>query len=279
MENKFYQIEKVNDHLYRILGITKEFAYLVIGKNSALLIDTCAGEGNIREVVDSLTSLPYSVALSHGHVDHASGAGHFTDKEIYLNKNDFKIAKLQTKKLFIKLFDNMGVKQLKVTPIKLRFKDIKTNKYNHYIDLVDGKVFDLGDLHVEAIPFKGHTQGSMTFLIREDKILFTGDACNSSTFIFLGGSSTVKEYYDELLRYIPRVEGKYNNILFSHLPKTSSNNLFIDMKKICEDILNGKENEDIFKMAGKKVKVAIKLDPKTGFAKDNKANLFYNKIR
>ena len=65
MENKFYQVEKVNDHLYRILGITKEFAYLVIGKNSALLIDTCAGEGNIREVVDSLTSLPYSVALSH----------------------------------------------------------------------------------------------------------------------------------------------------------------------------------------------------------------------
>ena len=126
-------VDDINSEDCEAVGQIVDLVY--IGDHYRVIVRTETEE-------DFVLDTPYTYNL------HASGAGHFTDKEIYLNKNDFKIAKLQTKKLFIKLFDNMGVKQLKVTPIKLRFKDIKTNKYNHYIDLVDGKVFDLGDLHV-----------------------------------------------------------------------------------------------------------------------------------
>lgn len=69
----YYQVEKVNQHVLAIKSLGGEFVYLILGKKRALLIDTCVGIGHLRQFVESLTDLPITVALSHGHVDHAMG--------------------------------------------------------------------------------------------------------------------------------------------------------------------------------------------------------------
>ena len=70
----FYSVSQVNDHLYALKSPSGEFVYLVTGAREALLIDTCLGVGNLRDQVEALTSLPVTVAITHGHVDHAMGA-------------------------------------------------------------------------------------------------------------------------------------------------------------------------------------------------------------
>lgn len=45
---------------------------------------------------------------------------------------------------------------------------------DHFKELVDGRVFDLGNLHVKAFHFPGHTPGMTALLLQEDRILLTG---------------------------------------------------------------------------------------------------------
>lgn len=54
-------------------------SYLLIGDYQAALIDTGIGIGNIKNVVDQLTSLPIKVITTHVHWDHIGGHGLFED--------------------------------------------------------------------------------------------------------------------------------------------------------------------------------------------------------
>ncbi len=61
--------------------------YLVIGQDSALLIDTGTGAGNLLECVRTITTLPLIVVNTHGHPDHAGSNYRF--EEIYAHSLDF----------------------------------------------------------------------------------------------------------------------------------------------------------------------------------------------
>lgn len=277
--NELYKIDKVNDHIYRIIGVTNEFAYLIIGKEKALLIDTCCGVKGIREVVDSLTDLDYEVVLTHGHVDHCGGIGQFRDKVIYLDKNDFSVCKTQRRKLLIKLYVKNAENLYKLKYGKKQF-DISNNSKVKLTELKEETNFALGGINVINIPLYGHSKGSNTFLIKEDRILLLSDACNPSTFLFLPGSLTVEEYRNNLLDYLSKVDGKYDEVILSHIPCICDKNEVKQMIDLCDEILAGAEPQQRIKIMFKNVKVAHKIDEKTGFSKDPyKANLLYNKIR
>ena len=61
--------------------------YLVTGQDSALLIDTGTGAGNLLECVRSITSLPLIVVNTHGHPDHAGSNYRF--EKIFAHPEDF----------------------------------------------------------------------------------------------------------------------------------------------------------------------------------------------
>lgn len=271
-----YKIETVNNHTYRIIGITNEFAHLLIGKNKGLLIDTCCGLKGIRKVVDSLTSLPYDVVLTHGHVDHIGGSRYFLDKKIYLNKNDFKNARMQYKRFFIKAYVKSNLKLTHINHPLPTNDDISKNTKINYIDLKEGTTFDLGGLHISFYSLYGHTKGMMTALIEEDRTVIMSDSCNPSTFLFLPGCLSLKEYLINLKDYNIKMKNKYDKVLLSHLPKECDKDEVDEMISLVEDILKGKKNEDGMKIGIYNVKIAKKINPKTGFNDEiTKANIFY----
>ena len=51
----------------------QNFMHLLVGQEKALLIDTGYGEGNFREIVESITDKPVMVVDTHGHFDHTGG--------------------------------------------------------------------------------------------------------------------------------------------------------------------------------------------------------------
>jgi glyoxylase-like metal-dependent hydrolase (beta-lactamase superfamily II) len=58
-------------------------SFLVVGADRAALIDTGMGVGDIRAVVESLTSLPVVVINSHAHWDHIGGNASFDEVWIH----------------------------------------------------------------------------------------------------------------------------------------------------------------------------------------------------
>ena len=86
-----FKTEKVSDRVTRIFGICTELMYLVEGEDRAALIDTGSGFGSLKQTVEKLTDKPVIVLLTHGHVDHAMGAGEF--ETVYMNHNDDDIFK------------------------------------------------------------------------------------------------------------------------------------------------------------------------------------------
>ena len=129
-------------------------AYLIVGQSSALLVDALMSERGLLDAVRRVTKLPLTVAITHGHGDHAGReTANFLKASIpqYLSPADLP-----------------GLEKMAGESLSGRF-----------LPLEPGQVFDLGDRRLEAIPLPGHTVGGMAFLDRENELLFSGDGIGS----------------------------------------------------------------------------------------------------
>lgn len=72
-----YTVIRIGVRMYRIVDPLGVAMYLVCGSRRAALLDTGCGVPGLAAVVRQITNLPVTVLLSHGHVDHAMGAGEF----------------------------------------------------------------------------------------------------------------------------------------------------------------------------------------------------------
>ena len=86
---KGYKVQLVADNIYAIDEFGVDMVYLVIGRDCAMLVDTGAGLGPLREVVEKLTDKPVFVVNTHGHMDHVMGNYEF--EEVYLNEKDVEM--------------------------------------------------------------------------------------------------------------------------------------------------------------------------------------------
>ena len=241
MEN--YTAQKVSDHVWAIHSCTGEIQYFIEGESKALLQDTSSGMRGLKKLVDSLTDKPIEIILSHGHPDHAMGIQEF-DVPVYLHKDDVEMYRQ------MRGMDNPGmlsgmlgrpVSPEEVIPFDPDFE---------FEDLKEGDVFDLGGVHVSAWDLKGHTQGSMAFLVEEDGILITGDAANTNTFLFMPQSSSVEEYKENLERLLSLLDGKYHRVFLSHRDVDSGVRMLQEGIQVCRDVMDGKTDAIPFEFLG-----------------------------
>ena len=78
----YYKIEEF-DGYYRIGGPDAVFAYMVVGAEKAMLIDTTYSYEDLRPAVESISTLPLIIVNTHGHCDHVGGNGHFGNTPCY----------------------------------------------------------------------------------------------------------------------------------------------------------------------------------------------------
>jgi len=242
-------------------------------RKDAVLIDTCLGVGHLRDFIKTLTQKPVTVLLTHGHVDHALGAPEF--ERVFMKEQDCKLfqehSPIEERKGYLQATLGERFNQLDESAYVLPELD------KEFLELREGMSFDLGGTHIDVYELPGHTQGSMIFLIREQKILILGDACNNSTFLFDQHSSSVEAYREELIRVREQVAGKFERVFLSHHVMETDTDILDNMIAVCDEILNGKADDIPFEFMGMQAYIAKKCNERFERADGKSGNLIYNK--
>ncbi len=269
-----FKTEKISPCVTRIFGINTELMYLVEGAQKAALIDTGSGFGSLRKAVEQLTKKPVIVLLTHGHTDHAMGAGEFD--EVYMNRADNYIFGPHGDRAF--RWEGM---EMSSDYSLLQEKDyVDTADAAAFHDMKGGDSFDLGDIHIDIFDCPGHTCGSVVMLIREERMLLTGDACNSFTFVFEEYSLPIGEYEENLKKMKSETDGKYERILLSHGDGNGPIDIIAGVIQVCEDIKSGNVDDVPFEFRGTSGYIAKEMKiPEMLRADGGHGNVVYNKER
>lgn len=233
----YFTHKKLSDSLIRITDITKTAIYLVIGTTKACLIDTGCGFGNLKEYVEQLTDLPYDIILTHGHVDHASGAGYFTSKNIYLHPDDRSLMNQHTcfemrKKYAEHTHAIDSIDMADCAPLY---------DSGHTLPLSDGQIFSLGNLTLQIIHAPGHTIGMCMVLIPEERTILFGDGCGVNVML-LEEAATSVETYLHTLTSLTKYEPLYDTVYRNHGTCESHKEILHNVIQCCEDVLHHKDD-------------------------------------
>lgn len=276
-----FTYEQITKHIRRIRSTPDVCMYLVEGSKRAALLDTGNGVGDLKSYVETLLDgKPYDVILTHGHVDHASGAEQFGDN-VYLNPLDYDLSLTHCSIEHRKNSFAHWREMFPGTMPEFTNDDFIEVRTRPYLPLNDGQQFDLGDVTLEAIHVPGHTQGMTMILVVEERVILFGDGCGVGVLLLAEETSTVSGYL-ESLKHLKTYESRYDVVLRQHGSCQSPCTVLDDNIEVCEKILDGTADamEDMFD--GKPCLVAMAIDPKTRKRLDGKeGNIRYtlDKVR
>ena len=160
--------------------------YLLVGSEKALLIDlsnpvTWADDAaeSLRKIVwERAGGKPLTITFTHNHGDHTGMLPAFAADpgvEFALPREDFA-----------RLTD--------------RFPEGRRRLYG------EAEVFDLGGMTVLSLAVPGHTPGSTVFLLREQNLLFTGDAIGSGHGVWIFNAEGFESYASAVPRLLEWLE-------------------------------------------------------------------------
>ena len=238
MQNKFFSTDKLSDSVTRIHGMGGELCYLIEGNERALLIDGLTGVGSLKAFVRELTELPVKMAATHGHIDHVGAAWEYG--EVFINPDD--IALMYTPhhsepagRLGFASAPSFTGEPKRTVPT---LADVPAPRPVKTYPIYEGDIFDLGGIQIEVIQVPGHTQGTVVFLDRAARVVYSGDACNANTLLCLPGSTTIEEYKESLLHF-KTFQKDFDVMYGGHGAVAVPNTIIDDGIAMCERILSG----------------------------------------
>ena len=145
----------------RVLGPVATNCYLIINldNNESIIVDPADSPESIYDMVVRSASRPQAILLTHGHFDHATGAG--------------ELAQL----LHIKIYAQEKEKETLDNP-QLNLSGWQGSELVFYADeyLKDEQEIDLAGFHIRVFLTPGHTVGGCCYYFPYQNTLFSGDS-------------------------------------------------------------------------------------------------------
>lgn len=206
---------RVDDSTYCFRDVTA-LMHLLVGKDSALVIDTGFGLVNLKEAVNRLTDKPVKVINTHGHFDHTHGNWQFGGAMV--SYKDLETISRHDDAAY--LYDNfLGNPLTKLMIGKKAVARVCNQPKADYRPLPESMTLDLGGgriIRLYEIP--GHTPGSIALLDVKYHRLYTGDMFCSGGVLLQLPESTDVETYLQSVRYTRQIcqENGVEEIFPSH---------------------------------------------------------------
>ena len=224
MEKELF-IKEVRPGIYLMDEAHEATGYLVVGNERACVIDTMNGYNDLYAAIRKITDKPVTVVNTHGHPDHIFGNMYF--QEAYLNPEDGPLAR-----------------QFTEDPEFLAFCREKGRTMPPFRDIFPGDTIDLGGRTLEVYALPGHTPGGILLLLREDRILFTGDSVNHHLWMQLDGCLPLREFVKELDK-VMFLQDKADIILHGHARAEDDISLLACLRNGVQEICDGKTGNDL----------------------------------
>lgn len=181
-----YEIER---DIWEIVDIAGCHCYLVRGERRAVLVDSCLGVGDLRACVHGLADdLPVTVLLTHRHYDHVAGSYLFDDVHLPEGEGTHPEIAEEQNALRLKMLEDARQIDAETTCA------MRDGRRPDFQTVREGDVFDLGGIAIEAVSLPGHTDHSMGYLVREQKLLLSGDAVTPIMCLFFPESLLIADW-------------------------------------------------------------------------------------
>lgn len=166
MDEPYFRSWKLAEGVWRVLS-SGDYSYLVEGDDEAFAIDSGYGAGNIREYMQTLTEKPVRrIANTHYHFDHTANNSYF--EMAYMSEDTVPLATIPYASF-------EGVTFPRDYPVTV---------------LQNGDMIPLKGRDLQAFLIPDHAVGSMAFLDRKGRILFSGDEFMGKRKKLSGGLSS-----------------------------------------------------------------------------------------
>lgn len=177
ISNEWFHVYRLDDGLF---AITEPFQwqevinYLIIGQEKALLFDSGNGMGDIKAIVDLITTLPVTVLASHSHIDHVGG--HWQFDTILAPDTPYTNDRARGRGNDFVREEASEIALCKALPEGVTEDNHHTKPFTPTARVADGSMIDLGGVSLEVLSIPGHTPDSIALLDREGGRIFTGDS-------------------------------------------------------------------------------------------------------
>ncbi|GEM_PF-702476 len=219
-QNKYFapfKVKEIGDGAYMISETYISNAYLFVGTDESLLIDTGFGLSGLKKTVEEISKKPLTVVLTHSHPFVSGGVGEFN--KVYIHKNELKYIKYINKININKYIYNLF-------PLKKIF-NIEENAYvdkkAEFAALEKDKTeFDLGGRTVKIIHTPSHTSGSCCFKDSKTGIVVTGHVTSPLSLMIFPSASALNDYSSVLAKLQNEISSGENYSAYGLKPLQST---------------------------------------------------------
>ncbi len=275
-ESKFFKARRIYDNVTLITGLGGEQSFLIEGSDKALLIDGLSGVGSLKAFVRELTELPVTLVNTHGHVDHI-GAD-FEYKEVYIAPEDIPLMYAHSDMEMRLGFAKSGA-MFAPLPTEPKLSDVTVPGPVKTLPMKNGDIFDLGGVKLEVIAVPGHTRGTVVFLDRDRRIVYSGDACNRNTLVYGEESASIEEFKESLLHF-KEFQPAFDGLWGGHGGAMEQPEIIDSAIALCDEIMAGTDDAvEAVGFTGKACWYAKEKDQYYRRLDGGTANIAYSKDR
>jgi len=231
-----YELEKDIFAIYEPFQWQEVISYLVIGADKALLVDTGNGLGDIKAVVDQLTTLPVTVINTHTHFDHIGGNHQFNN--ILSVATEFSIGNSKGVNNEMVKLEASSEALCKGLPEGVTQASHAIKPFSITGQVGEGDVIDLGTRKLEVLQVPGHTDDAIALLDRQAGFLWTGDSFYEGPIWLFFPETDLAAYRASIAR-LAGLAPELKVLFPAHNTPRASPSLLLETQKAFESILKG----------------------------------------
>ncbi len=238
----WFEVLKITDYLFAISEprhYEHTVIYLLLGSDRAILIDTGCGIGNLRRVVEQLTSLPITVVNTHTHLDHLGSNHQFSEIMMFDHPRSRCLSENGTSQEL--LHWELQREELVTLPwpddFRIEESVLPPFKVSRWIK--DDDVLEIGDIRLRVLHTPGEAPDHVCLLDQTHGILFCGDILlNGAVWCHLDGGDVGELHasYELLMRHFDA----FDILMPSHNAPCQNKDLLPIALAASGDVLSGK---------------------------------------